>query len=129
MFQFLAGKRFVKEDEQIPFLAGTSQKPAKARVTDVIPHLDPAIQQGMLRLPFHVVNAAAAQKRTRRQRVLPGRRPLTKEDGPQCLTEEPLTLSRNGVRRPGPTPEMVEPAGLAHGELGGGGPLGVERRA
>lgn len=121
MFQVFADESIVEENKEVLLLAFSRDKAPEARIPDIVPDLDPTAHQPMPHSP--VLTQRSDSLRTRHKRVLPDRVPLTKEDGLQCLAEEPLTLFRHGIRSPPSTrPDALR---LAAEEVGVGVDVGV----
>lgn len=101
----------IKKDKHGLLVVLFGHEAAELYPTNVIPHLHPFAQHRLraIRLSrevpvrpdaiiLNLILILHLDIRTHCKRVLASRFPLTQENRPQCPTEEPLTLSRNGVR-------------------------------
>lgn len=123
--QIADGGLGVEEDEHGLAVVFTGDESAEPGAADIVPHLDPLAHGAALReaviaggngrgvrwrrqtdaavvgsVDGLVVGVIVNVVHTHCKRVLAGRVPLTKENGLQCLTEESLTLFRNGACSP-----------------------------
>lgn len=152
-FEVTADDAFIEEDKHglLATFLMTSHEAPEACCAHVIPHFEPLLYQAASLLVVHeavfrarfrrrrrrqsmVVDSAVVvgddvglvaidRLHTRHKRVLAGQVPLTKENSLQCLAEEPLTLSRDGVCSPpsahlGQAPGLVAAVRVIGGEGG-----------
>lgn len=112
----------IEEDDHSLFVVLLCHEAAEADTAHIVPDLDPVAHQTLLLdiaessqsrrvrsatrilsyIDAIVVDDIGSRNtlHTHNKRVLLSQVPLTKENSPQCLAEESLTLSRNGVCSP-----------------------------
>lgn len=102
--QILIDGRSLKEHKHALLVADIGHEPSKARASHVVPDLQPVSHRSLATSPVlqrpGFDQHALLVSRTQHQRPIPRRLPLTKENSPHGVAEEPLTLSRDGVRCP-----------------------------
>jgi hypothetical protein len=119
--------RLIKEDKHSLLALLLRHKPAEPDAAHIIPHLDPgahavcALELRLGRIQdargIPVDLDAVVVMHTHYSRVLARLAPLTQENSTQCLAEESLTLSRNGICSP-PSAGAAAGFGGARGEGG-----------
>jgi hypothetical protein len=95
----------VEEHKHCLLSALLRHEPAEAHTANVIPHLDAVADDTRVPCEERVLGrdaiiALSRTMHTHRKRVLARQSPLTQENSAQCLAEESLTLSRDGMCSP-----------------------------
>ena len=120
----------VEEDDHGFLVDAFGNEATEADAADVVPDLDPVGNHGVPVDVGECVDAVVIDDlgsssgivvivmHTHHKRVLLGQVPLTKENSPQCLAEESLTLSRDGVCSP-PSARLANSVGRLLGGEGG----------